>query len=98
MNIVLIVMFVAALLLFLPGSSGLVLRILKGVLGTYDNAMFRARDISRDASQSPTRRAIFRLTYGLMLGAPLVLIILMLLLAEFGKFLAPYTRVILGKP
>ena len=97
MSVVLIVIVIAAALLLWPGTPRLFPTALK-FLQPYDNAMFRARDVYRDASQTMGRRFFYGAVYAIMIGVPLTLFTLVIAFAAFGKLIAPFTNAILGKP
>jgi hypothetical protein len=97
MSVVIVILVITTGLVFWPGTPSLFLHVLK-FLQPYDDAIFRARDVYRDRSQSGIRRHIYGAIYALMIGVPIAIILLLLAFAEFGRFIAPLTRAILGKP
>jgi hypothetical protein len=91
-------MVAALALVCWPGAAAYLVRALAKILKPYDDSAFRAKDMAADETLPGWKRTIRELQYWLMMGIPIVLVVGVFVLGEFGKFFAMLFRGMFGHP
>jgi hypothetical protein len=97
---ILAICFLLLLLIVLawPGVLIVVWNFLAILLRKYDSRMFAAKDAAKDPNNAPAVRIFSKVQHGLLLYIPLTIIIILFVIAEFGRFFKPLYRVLWGTP